>query len=322
MTNKIKAYSATPGSNNAASPDGWPDGMAPSGLNNSDREFAARVREWYADPAWIDYGDTIVTSASTTVSISGDVTGEYIVGRAIRAGQSDSAVGYVTAAAYSAPNTSITCSGLNLTSVSQIELGAIKKGNSLPNNLEVNLGTATTAITQSAGDNSTKVATTAYVVSEVSASAARAGGAIGGAYTATSAYTTITESTPAFDDSVPLVTEGSELLSISYACGTTTAQVYVEAFAQGTSIGNFRQVAAIFAGSTCVGSAFIYANNSEALQIECDGFHSPASTSAVTYSFRLGNGEGGTLNVNGSHVSGRVLGGSSQAYLRVTEVKA
>lgn len=133
MTNKLKAYSATPASNNAASPDGWPEGMAPSGLNNSDREFAAHVREWYADPAWVDYGHTIVSSASTTVSISGDVTGEFLVGRAIRAGQSESYVGYVTASAYSAPNTSITCSGLDLTSVTQIELGGVKRANSLPN---------------------------------------------------------------------------------------------------------------------------------------------------------------------------------------------
>lgn len=133
MTDKISNYSTTPGSNNAASPDGWPEGMAPSGLNNSDREFAARVREWYEDPAWIDYGDTIVSSTSTTVSISGDVTGQYIVGRAIRAGQSESYVGYVTAAAYSAPNTSITASGLDLTAVTQIELGGVKRSNQLPN---------------------------------------------------------------------------------------------------------------------------------------------------------------------------------------------
>lgn len=132
MTNKIKAYSTTPASNNASSPDGWPEGMAPSGLNNSDREFASRVREFYEDPAWIDYGHTINSSTSTTVSISGDVTGEYIVGRAIRAGQSESKVGYVTAAAYSAPNTSVTASGLDLTSVAQIELGGVKRYSAMP----------------------------------------------------------------------------------------------------------------------------------------------------------------------------------------------
>lgn len=132
MTNKIKAYSTTPGSNNAASPDGWPEGMAPSGVNNSDREFAARVREWYEDSSWIDYGDTIVSSTTLTVSISGDVTGRFTPARAIRAGQSDSSVGFVVASAYSAPNTSITVSGLDLSGVSQIELGAVKSYSVLP----------------------------------------------------------------------------------------------------------------------------------------------------------------------------------------------
>lgn len=36
-------YSGTAASNNSASPNGWPEGMAPSGVNNSDRELAARI---------------------------------------------------------------------------------------------------------------------------------------------------------------------------------------------------------------------------------------------------------------------------------------
>lgn len=323
MTNKIKAYSATPGSNNAASPDGWPEGMAPSGLNNSDREFAARVREWYADPAWIDYGDTIVTSASTTVSISGDVTGEYIVGRAIRAGQSDSTVGYVTAAAYSAPNTSITCTGLDLTSVSQIELGGVKNGKPIPQNVNISLGTIATGITQSAGNNSTRLATTAYVDSAVSvlAGTSRSGAAVGGVVVQSVAFASITASDPALDDTVPLITEGVQVVSYSYTCGTTTSQVIIDAMIPGTGVGNVVHIAAIYAGSTCVGSNFVYVGNSESRTIHCRGLHSPASTSPVLYSVRLGNPSGGTFNVNGSFAGARLLGGSSAAEMRITEVK-
>jgi len=40
---ELQDYSPTAGSNNSASPAGWPENMAPSGLNNADRELAARI---------------------------------------------------------------------------------------------------------------------------------------------------------------------------------------------------------------------------------------------------------------------------------------
>ena len=40
---ELQDYSGTAGSNNSNSPAGWPEGMAPSGLNDSDRELAARI---------------------------------------------------------------------------------------------------------------------------------------------------------------------------------------------------------------------------------------------------------------------------------------
>ena len=40
---ELQDYSTTAASNNSASPAGWPEGMAPSGVNDSDRELAARV---------------------------------------------------------------------------------------------------------------------------------------------------------------------------------------------------------------------------------------------------------------------------------------
>lgn len=126
-TEKISNYSTTPASNDATSPDGWPENMASSGYNDSNREFAARVREFYEDSAWIDYGETINSSTSTTVSLSGDVTGYAVVGRAIRVDQDDTKVGYVTAAAYSAPNSSVTAGGVNLTGASVIEFGGVRK---------------------------------------------------------------------------------------------------------------------------------------------------------------------------------------------------
>ena len=46
---EIKDYSVTADDNNATSPAGMPENMAPSGVNNSWRESFARVKRWYED---------------------------------------------------------------------------------------------------------------------------------------------------------------------------------------------------------------------------------------------------------------------------------
>lgn len=45
----IQNWSTTAASNNSASPDGWPESMAPSGINNSARENMAALRRLYGD---------------------------------------------------------------------------------------------------------------------------------------------------------------------------------------------------------------------------------------------------------------------------------
>ena len=45
----IDNWSTTAASNNAASPNGFPEGMAPSGVNDSAREVMAAVAKWYKD---------------------------------------------------------------------------------------------------------------------------------------------------------------------------------------------------------------------------------------------------------------------------------
>ena len=45
----VQNWSATAASNNSASPDGWPESMAPSGINNSARENMGAIARWYKD---------------------------------------------------------------------------------------------------------------------------------------------------------------------------------------------------------------------------------------------------------------------------------
>ena len=46
---EVQSWSGTAASNNSASPDGWPESMAPSGINNSARENMAAIRRLYGD---------------------------------------------------------------------------------------------------------------------------------------------------------------------------------------------------------------------------------------------------------------------------------
>ena len=46
---KISTWSTTAASNNSTAPDGWPEGMPPSGVNNSAREMMAQIRDVWND---------------------------------------------------------------------------------------------------------------------------------------------------------------------------------------------------------------------------------------------------------------------------------
>ncbi|WP_278370209.1 hypothetical protein, partial [Pseudoalteromonas lipolytica] len=46
---EIRDYSTTADDNNSTPPDGAPEGMAPSSVNNTMREAYARIKRWYED---------------------------------------------------------------------------------------------------------------------------------------------------------------------------------------------------------------------------------------------------------------------------------
>jgi hypothetical protein len=106
----IKDYSTTAADNDAAPPNGFPEGMAPASLNDGMRQVMADIRSWYEDPAWINYGDTLTYSSGTVFLVTGNLTTRYAVGRRIRAtGTTPFTVeGTITVSTYSAPNTSVT----------------------------------------------------------------------------------------------------------------------------------------------------------------------------------------------------------------------
>ena len=106
----IESYSAIASSNNSSPPNGAPEGMAPSAVNNVMRQMMADTRTWYEDAEWISLGHTHTYASGTSFTVaSTDITGEYTVGRRIRAvGSSTGTIyGTITASSFST-NTTVT----------------------------------------------------------------------------------------------------------------------------------------------------------------------------------------------------------------------
>lgn len=81
----ISEWSNSASSNTAASPNGFPEGMAPSGVNDSAREIMAAVRRFVEDGGWFDWGHTCTRTSNTTFTVPTDVSETYHIGRRVRA---------------------------------------------------------------------------------------------------------------------------------------------------------------------------------------------------------------------------------------------
>jgi len=145
----IKAWATSAASNNAASPNGFPEGMAPSGVNDSAREIMAAVRRWYETAQWIDYGHVPTQTGATTFTLASDVTAIYAVGRRLKLTDASTLFGTVTASSYGAPSTTITValdSGSLSGSLSAVAVGILTPGNvSIPTIAVASGGTGATS---------------------------------------------------------------------------------------------------------------------------------------------------------------------------------
>lgn len=134
---------------------------------------------------------------------------------------------------------------------------------------------------------------------------------------------TITNSTPfPANDTVPLISGGTEVFSESYSAENAASYVRIGARLCGAcSAGVFFQ-AAIFQGTTCVGAANIYANGAFVLE-----FHTKPVAVGVTtptdYSIRVGV-NGGTNVVLNSHygsLGNRLFGGAMSCGMSIEEIQ-
>lgn len=110
----ISTWSTTPANNNNSAPNGAPEGMAPSGVNDTIRELMARIREWYEDAQWVDLGLTHTRVSTSQFSIAGNYTTIYTVGRRVRMSGSSTTYGTISAVSYVAPDTTVTVAELTV----------------------------------------------------------------------------------------------------------------------------------------------------------------------------------------------------------------
>lgn len=120
MANKLKNWSTTPASNNQTPPLGWPEGMAPSAVNNTARQDRASLREWYEDAQWIDLNHTILNVAGQVVRYQGDVSAFYTSRRWVRLNGTNNVV--VSSVAFNGPNLEVTYVGTVPGAVTQSEI--------------------------------------------------------------------------------------------------------------------------------------------------------------------------------------------------------
>ncbi len=106
----VSNWSTTAGDNNSAPPDGAPEGMLASEVNNTIRQNMASVRELAEDGGWFDWGHTTTFASATSFTVSTDLTAVYSSGRRARAVGSTTGTiyGNITTSSFASPTTTVT----------------------------------------------------------------------------------------------------------------------------------------------------------------------------------------------------------------------
>lgn len=128
----ISTWSTTAANNNGTPPNGAPEGMNPSAVNDVIRENMAQVRTQMEGAEWFNWGDTVTYVSATSFTISGDVTSRYHTGRRIKATDSSTLYGVISSSSYGAPNTTVNVtldSGALSGSLTSVALGILSSSN-------------------------------------------------------------------------------------------------------------------------------------------------------------------------------------------------
>jgi len=134
-----------------------------------------------------------------------------------------------------------------------------------------------------------------------------------------------TTATMNFDNTAPLISEGTEILSTTFTPTSTSNEIIVDfngILYNGTAAGGC--MLALFEDSVCVGAYWWFqADNGGAVTRTSFSF-TPSSTNEATYSLRFGvyTGQTGYINSGGAVPSGYTLGGNVKISMEIQEVRA
>lgn len=103
----ITQWSPTDANNNAAPPDGFPEGQPASSINDCSRAVMGAVRRHAEDGGWFDWGHTATRVSDTVFQVPGDLSAVYAVNRRVRIAQTATIYGTITQVDVSA-NTDVT----------------------------------------------------------------------------------------------------------------------------------------------------------------------------------------------------------------------
>lgn len=132
-TQRIRNWSETAASNNATPPYGWPEGQAPSTVNDCARQMMSDLRYQFEDSEWFCWGDVPSRASAATFKIAADVTSRYLANRRLKVYDGSTYYATIVSATYSAPDTTITLSmdsGSLTASLTSIALSILSPTNS------------------------------------------------------------------------------------------------------------------------------------------------------------------------------------------------
>lgn len=134
------------------------------------------------------------------------------------------------------------------------------------------------------------------------------------------AYSSVAATIP-YDDTIPQVGEGSELLSAAITPKNASSTLMIEASFPFNPAGNAIFIAALFkdGAANAIASNAVYGTTNGPVWLTLRHKIAAGSTSAQTFAVRIGSGGGTAAQVNG-YSAARVLGGVETARLTITEV--
>lgn len=338
----ISTWSTTAASNNSASPNGFPEGMAPSGVNDSARENMAAIRTFYNNIEWRDWGHTPTRTGNTTFTVPTDVTAIYTANRRIKCTDSSTLYGTISSSVFGAVTTvTVTLDSGNLSA----SLTAVAVGLDVTNTpihasgvkdaLTVSGGTLTGASPLVFEGSTADAFETTLTITDPTADRTitlpnatgtvqlntTAGNIVQIVNTQTGAVASGANAMP-HDDTIPQNSEGIEFITLAVTPQSATNKLLIEAQLLVSASSVERVGVALFQDSTVNAIAAIseYVSTATAQHLLVIRHYMTSGTvSATTFKIRIGTPTGATITLNGESGS-RLFGGVGASSITITEI--